>query len=421
MTARIDRDAFFHDMRYEPHPGQQRVHASTARRRVLACGVRWGKTRCAAMEGIVAAMDPSPLSRGWVVAPTYELADKVFREIVIIATEHLRHRIVTMRESDRRLVLTNMSGGKSEIRAKSADNPVSLLGEGLDWLIADEAARLKPSIWDSHLSQRLVDKKGWALLISTPKGKGWFYDAFRHGQGIDSDFESWNEPSRNNPHLDAEWIERERARIPHRVFAQEYEGEFIEGAGAVFRNVRECATGDLSDPVPGEYYHGGLDLAKVEDYTVFVIMNSAQEVVFVDRFHRLDWSTQVARIHAAAQRYNECQIRVDSTGVGDPIFESLRLAGCECEGYTFTMRSKAALVDNLSLLLEQRQITLPNKREWPVGIDELESFQYSISDAGNAKTSAPGGMHDDCVMALGLAAWSFRPQEERLLVIEEIY
>ena len=75
-------------------------------------------------------------------------------------------------------MIRNLGGGLSEIRAKTADNPVSLLGEGLDWLIVDEAAQLKPAIWNSFLSQRLIDKQGWALLISTPRGKGWFYDAW---------------------------------------------------------------------------------------------------------------------------------------------------------------------------------------------------------------------------------------------------
>jgi hypothetical protein len=121
-----------------------------------------------------------------------------------------------------------MGGGLSEIRGKSADNPVSLLGEGLDWLIADEAAWLKPAIWEGYLSQRLIDKKGWALLISTPKGKGFFYDLFRRGQGNDADYESWNHPSWSNPYLDATLIEQERGRLPERVFHQEYGGEFIQ-------------------------------------------------------------------------------------------------------------------------------------------------------------------------------------------------
>ena len=192
---RLNKAAFFEDMHYEPHPGQREVHLATEPRRVLACGVRWGKTLLAAMEGLTAAMEPAERSVGWVVAPTYDLADRVFREVQVHALSHLRHRVIAMKEAERRLLLRNMGGGVSEIRAKSADNPVSLLGEGLEWVIVDEASRLKPMIWQSHLSQRLLDRQGWALLISTPKGKGYFYDLYRRGQGRDPDFKSWNYPS----------------------------------------------------------------------------------------------------------------------------------------------------------------------------------------------------------------------------------
>ena len=73
-------------------------------------------------------------------------------------------------------------------------------------------------------------------------------------------------------------------------------------------------------------------------------------------------------------------------------------------------RSKAALIDNLSMMLEQEKIVLPRPEVWPEGIDELESFQFSISDAGNVKSGAPSGYHDDCCMALALAAWEVRPR-----------
>jgi hypothetical protein len=406
---RLDKQALFRDLGYEAHPKQLEVHLSPAPRRVVACGVRWGKTRCAAMEGLAAALEPRERSVGWVVAPTYDLADRVFRELVILAAEHFRHRIVTLKEHERKIVLKNLSGGISELRGKSADNPVSLLGEGLDWLIVDEASRLRPYIWESHLSQRLIDKRGWALLISTPKGKGWYYDLFQRG-GRDPAYQSWNHPSWTNPHLDADMIEEERGRLPERVFRQEYGAEFIEGAGSVFRNVRECATGEFVEPKPDKTYFAGLDLAKVEDYTVLVILDENREVVHVDRFHRLDWSIQVNRIRAATERYNQPAIYTDTTGAGEPVYESLCAAGCYARPYPFTQKSKAALVDNLSLLLEQRLITLPKPGLWPEGIDELEAFQYSVTDTGSVRTAAPSGAHDDCVLSLALAAWHLPPE-----------
>src|SRR2546427_10331346 len=135
----FNKAAFFRDLKYTPHPGQAEIHASTASRRVVACGARWGKSLCAAMEALAAAMVPRPRSIGWVIAPTYDLADKIFREIVVVVAQHLRHRIVSLKDNEKRLILRNMSGGLSEIRGKSADHPVSLLGGGLDLLIRDEA------------------------------------------------------------------------------------------------------------------------------------------------------------------------------------------------------------------------------------------------------------------------------------------
>lgn len=408
-APRLVRARFFADLEYTPHPGQAAVHRSRAPRRVLACGVRWGKTKCAAMEGLAAAMEPAERSVGWIVAPTYDLADRVFREIQVAVALHLRHRIVKISESERRIVLRNMAGGLAEIRAKSGDNPTSLLGEGLDWVILDEASRLKPVIWESYLSQRLIDRRGWALLISTPRGKGYFYDLFRRGKGaLDPDYESWNLPSWENPRLDADLIEAERARLPERVFRQEYGAEFLEGSGAVFRNVRECATGDFAAPRRGESYCAGLDLAKVRDFTVLVVMDSARRVVHVDRFHRLDWSLQVARIHAATARYNDARLLVDSTGVGEPIYEDLCREGCYVSPYQLTAKSKSALIDNLSLMLEQARIELPRPALWPVGIDELEAFEYSVTETGHVRSGAPSGYHDDCVIALALAAWEAR-------------
>ena len=404
----FDKAAFFRSLDYHPHPGQVPIHASQASRRVVACGVRWGKTLCAAMEGLAAAMAPAERSYGWVVAPTYDLADKVFREVELLIARHLRHRLIMLKENERRIVLRNMAGGASEIRAKSADNPVSLLGEGLDWVIVDEAARMKPSIWESHLSQRLLDRRGWALLISTPRGKGWYYDLFLRGQRGEPDHASWNAPSWSNPHLDAALIEAERSRLPERVFRQEYGGEFLEGSGSVFRSVRECATGTWEEPRSGKLYFAGLDLAKVEDYTVLTIVNRDNDVVAFDRFHRLDWALQVQRIVALTERYGHASTLVDSTGAGEPIFESLRAEGCRVKPYPFTVKSKTALINNLSLMLERQEIELPTPALCPELCDELEAFEYSITEQGHVKTGAPAGAHDDCVISLALAVWMNR-------------
>lgn len=414
----LSKKSFFDLVHYEPHAMQLAVHRSRAPRRILCTGVRAGKTKCAAMEALAAAMEPKKQSVGWVVAPTYDLAERVYREIVVCTAEHLRHRIITLREHDKRLVLRNVGGGTSEIRAKSADNVVSLLGEGCDWIVCDEAARLRPIVWESHLSQRLIDRKGWALLLSTPRGKGWLHSMWLRGQQQrDPDYESWNFPSWCNPRLDRALIEAERQRLPERVFAQEYGGEFIEGSGQVLRNVRECATGEWQDPVPGEQYFAGLDLARIEDYTVLTIMNRRREVVFVDRCHRIDWNMQVLRVKAATDRYNRAQVLMDASGIGDPLLDNLRRAGINARPFKFSSNSKRELVDALSVLFEKKQITLPRYELCPVLVDECEGYAYTISDSGTVRTEAPSGTHDDAVVSLGLCCWQLRRDPAPLRVV----
>ena len=124
---RLDKAAFFKDLGYEPHPGQLQIHASTAPRRIVACGVRWGKTRSAAMEALAAALQPRERSIGWVVAPTYDLADRVFRELGILVAEHFRHRVIKLREHDKHIVIRNLGGG---IRPPRAGNGEVASGEG---------------------------------------------------------------------------------------------------------------------------------------------------------------------------------------------------------------------------------------------------------------------------------------------------
>ncbi len=82
------------------------------------------------------------------------------------------------------------------------------------------------------------------------------------------------------------------------------------------------------------------------------------------------------------------------------------MTGLCARAYPFTQRSKAALVDSLAILFEKRRIVLPEAVIWPEAIDELEAFEYAITDAGNVKTGAPAGIHDDIVMALALATWT---------------
>jgi hypothetical protein len=89
---------------------------------------------------------------------------------------------------------------------------------------------------------------------------------------------------------------------------------------------------------------------------------------------------------------------MDSTGVGDPIFEDLQREGLDVTGFKFSQTSKQNLMVGLASAIQQRRVTFPEG----VLTEELEIFEYQYTATG-VKYSAPSGFHDDCVMALALA------------------
>ena len=253
----------------------------------------------------------------------------------------------------------------------------------------------------------MVDHKGWALFIGTPYGKqSWFNELYLHGLSKDeewADWESFNSPSSENPYLDKNEIRGMKKQMSEDAFRQEFEAEFLEDAGKVFRKIGECVMGDYAEPEFGKKYVMGVDLAKHEDYTVISVLNHAGHLVFWDRFNKLDYTFQKRRIVSTARRYG-AQVLIDATGVGDPIYDDLRHL-IRIVPYRFTNQSKQELIMNLSLGFDKGVITFPENTEL---LTELEKFGYQISPNGNVIYAATAGFHDDCVISLALAFWQLQ-------------
>ena len=276
----------------------------------------------------------------WIVSPKYSQTMIMWRMI----KKYLpRGYVKDIKEGE--LVIELVNG--STIWAKSADNPDALVGEGLDLLIMDEAARVKPDAWEIALQPALADKKGSAIFISTPKGKNWFYTLYNMGVSEDfSEYKSFNYPSVANttiPDFDQE-IERRRATTPELIFRQEYLAEFIEGGGEVFQDIRGVLADTLREPIPTHQYVMGVDLAKHQDFTVLTVADvSSGHIVHFDRFSKIDWNYQKDKIKEVAKYYNDAVIYIDSTGVGDPIVEDLQRVDLLISPYKFTIDRKSVV------------------------------------------------------------------------------
>lgn len=210
--ARVMRDAGL-----TPDPWQERVLRSDARRMLLLCSRQSGKsTTCGALACASAIYDPGLVL---LVAPAQRQSAELFRKAV--ETYHALDgvpRIVS--ESAMRMELENGSriialpGTEGTIRGYS----------GARTIIVDEASRVEDALM-AALRPMLATTQGRFVALTTPWGKrGWFYEAWAHGEG----WERTKVTADQCPRIDPIWLKEERELIGDWQFRQEYEVEFVD-------------------------------------------------------------------------------------------------------------------------------------------------------------------------------------------------
>lgn len=381
-----------------PHPGQQAILREMRRFNVVNCGRRFGKTILGENRLIPLALEGHRV--GW-FAPRYKYLTEVWEDFHRI----LRPVISASNKQERRIQL--MTGGVVEFW--SLEDSDSGRSRHYKRVVIDEAAKV-PNLeycWNEAIRPTLTDLKGDADFLSTPKGRNFFWKAYTWGEDGASEhaeWACWKMPTVTNPFIDPAEIEAARRQLPERVFQQEYLGEFLDDAGGVFRGVLAAVDRGRTmreDPHPSNLYTIGVDLARVQDFTVVTVVDQTGRQVFFDRFNQISWERQITAILGVAGVYGP-DVVIDSTGVGDPIFERLRAAGLRITPYHFTNASKSALIDNLAMKIEQGHARLMDLTEQT---NELLAYEYQMTPSRNVRTGAPEGMHDDCVIALALAFW----------------
>ena len=192
---------------------------------VLRNGRRWGKTRL--LEAVI--VDDVLLGRdvGY-FAPSYGLCSPTVNSLISI----LRPIASTVNKGAAPRLIALPGGGSVELWSLDTDK-VSR-GRGYSRACIDEAAYVEGDMnhfYDASIRPALADRKGSALVTSTPSGidsSQWF---FRINHIDELKFKRFHAPTINNPIITAEEIEELRVGHNPLVFQQEFEGQFIDLSG----------------------------------------------------------------------------------------------------------------------------------------------------------------------------------------------
>jgi hypothetical protein len=367
---------------------------ANARFKVVACGRRFGKTELAKLTLLETALRGG--GQAWWLAPTYTMALQVWRDLKT-TTQNISG--TTISESEHRL--TFPSGGSITIR--SAHAPDNLRGAGLDFAVLDEAAFMAREVWSEVVRPMLLDRKGSALFLSTPNGMNWFWELYQLGlDPFEPEWASFHFPSAANPLIPTEEFAAIQRVTPERIWRQEYLAEFVEDSGAVFRGIREAASAPMNAMYdPTHVYIAGCDWGKDFDYSCLVVIDATtRKMVAMDRFNQIGWTLQRGRVRAMYDRWRPSLIWAESNSIGSVNIEALQAEGLPVRPFTTTSHSKMTLIEGLALAIERSDLALlPD----PVLLNELAAYSVERLPGGGYRYSAPPGLHDDTVIATGLA------------------
>jgi len=225
---------------------QSEILNNPSRMKVLIAGRRFGKTFIAINS--LAKFARYPNKKVMYVAPTYRMAKQIawdeLKEQMRMAKqiawdelkEQMRIRGWARKINESELKITLVNG--SVVMLRSADNPDSIRGIGLDYVVIDEAADISESAWKAVIRPTLSDREGHALIIGTPKGRNWLYEVYNDAKH-QTDWHSWQKTTIDGGQVSAEEIEKARIDLGEREFKQEYLATFVSYSGIIYYSFGE--------------------------------------------------------------------------------------------------------------------------------------------------------------------------------------
>ena len=209
---------------------QKIVADDTSRMKVLITGRRFGKTFLGVRE-LCKSAATKPGSINWAICPSYRMAKQIW-------WEHLKTKLHELRwiKSSNEAELTIKLKNGSTIALKGCDNPDSLRGMGLDFVVWDEFQDSPKEAWTEVIRPTLSDKQGRALFCGTPKGVGsWSHELFTKALN-EKDWNAWQYSTIDGGNVPAEEIEAAKRDLDEKTFLQEYCATFTTWSGVVAYN-----------------------------------------------------------------------------------------------------------------------------------------------------------------------------------------
>lgn len=386
------------ELKIELLPWQQEVWNDPTRFKVIAAGRRCGKSRYAAYRLLVEALQATK-GHVFYVAQTQGQARDVMWSVLmevggpVIKTAHINN-----------LQITLING--ATISLKGSDRPDTMRGVSLSFVVLDEYAGMKPTVWEEVLRPALADQKGDAVFIGTPTGRNHFWDAFQYAElSGDPDWKAWHLTSFDNPILDPKEIEAAKKSMSSFAFRQEFLAKFEAKDSELFHE--DWLQWGTEAPKHGDYYIA-CDLAGFEqagsstktsrlDQTAIAVVKVHEEGWWVEKIIHGRWGLKetAAKIFNAVAEYKPISVGIEKgiaqQAVMSPLSDLMRSRGRHFRVDLLSHGNKKKIdriVWALQGRLENKRVIFNEEGSWQTTfLDQLFQFPSPLT-------------HDDLIDAL---------------------
>jgi hypothetical protein len=239
LSRALDPVLFAKDCGIVPDEIQADLLTTTARKVLLCCTRQWGKSTIAGLIALREALYEAP-AMIILISPSLPQSTELFKKIRD-AWAKLPGSPEANQESLTRLSLSNGSrivslpGSEKTVRGFS----------GATLVIIDEAARVSEELL-AAVRPMLATTSGRFFALSTPAGKrGWFYEAWCHGEGWHRVKVTADECSR----ISAEFLADSLTELGPLIYSQEFQCQFVDSEQTVFATALiEAAMDDSFEP-----------------------------------------------------------------------------------------------------------------------------------------------------------------------------
>ncbi len=227
------------------------------------------------------------------------------------------------------------NGGGARVRIFGADNPDALRGLYFDGVVLDEVADMKSDVWGTVVQPALLDRRGWAVFIGTPKGVNLFSELYHFAASAqakgDPDWCALSRPVTSTDVLPPEDVERLRGEMSENAFRQEMLCDFAASSDDVLITLDEVRAAMRRTPdfaaAAGWPLIMGVDVARFGDDATVFFCRRGRETYAPEVMRGLSNVEVAHRLMAAIAEHRPAYVCIDQgqgTGVIDLVRELTR-------------------------------------------------------------------------------------------------